>query len=194
MIALFLVFALGVFAPPLMTVGGMALWSSDVCGIWEFPTWDTTDEEATRKDVILRQKEARAGEYAKYCYEPWSSNQPLPVYCNFFSHSNVPFEMKKSHKCPFRNRDVCLGSDIVTFDTGLLPASYLGVNQKSPRRFRRTATCAPLNVSAPYVREVEEDGEQVFEYLYGKKTYSDEPLFNTSGNPFNWTVPTYDMA
>lgn len=192
MIALFLVFSLGVVAPPLMTPGKSALWASDVCGIWEFPTWDATDEEATKKDVILRQKEARAGEYAKYCYEPWSSNQPLPVYCSFFARKSIQFDTKRSHRCPFRNQYVCLESEVVTFDTGLLPASVLGINQKNPRRFRRTATCAPLNVSEPYVLESTQDGIPTFQYLYGSKVDSGKPLFDTTGDPFNWTVPTYD--
>jgi len=187
---------LGFAANPLMNAGGVALWHSDLCGIWEFPSDSTSDEAATRSDVVLRLKEARAGEYAKYCYEPLSSNQPLPVYCNFFAQKNISFEESHPWECPFPNKTACIGSQAVTFDTGKLDASYLGINMENPYQFRRNATCVPLNVNEPYVQSEDHNGTQVFKYYYGKWNDADddtEPLFDTTGDPFGWNVPTYDV-
>jgi hypothetical protein len=192
----FLVLLLGYFANPWLLSSKAAIWHSDICGVWEFPSENTTAEEATRADVVLRHKEARAGEYAKYCYEPWSRSQPLPVYCDFFAHRNIPFEETRSYGCPFPNSSICAGSQVVRFDTGKQPASILGINQAKPYVFRKTATCVPLSVEEPYVRETETtDGNKLFKYYYGREVASDdpeEPLFDTSGSPFYWTVPTYD--
>jgi hypothetical protein len=178
-----------------------ALSSSTNCGIWEFDI-NAGDEAASRADIRDYQKEARAGEYARSCYDP--PNVTDSMRCDFFYYPSIAFTSKSLDKCPFGSYDVCLGGlySAVTFDTGLVDASQIGINFETTHKFRRKTTCSPLNMNYPYVRnKTSHDSNDVTYYYYYGSTYDDttEPptnkdyTYKTSGNPFNWLAPVYSI-
>ncbi len=176
--------------------GSAALWSSDHCGIWQFD--DRAGEEASsRADVYDRKKETRAGEYARNCYA--SGSETTPGYCNFFYQPKISFSTNSSFECPFPDDKVCvLGSQAVTFDTGLVDASQIGVNaeDKDTYQFRRSTTCTPLNNEYPFVRNETVHNATAFFYHYGKiddGEFSTDYTHFTIGNPFDWRAPTYHV-
>ena len=189
-----------VFSADIAT-GRAALSSSTKCGIWAFDT-DAGDEAASRADLRDYQKEARAGEYARSCYD--SSNVTNSMRCDFFYYPSIAFTSKSLDKCPFESYDVCLGGlySAVTFDTGLVDASQIGINFETTHKFRRKTTCSPLNMNYSYVRnKTSHDSSEVTYYYYYGSTYDDttEPptskdyTYKTSGNPFDWLAPVYSI-
>jgi hypothetical protein len=80
----------------------------------------------------------------------------------------------------------------VTFDTGLIDANSVGINDKHGYHFRRSTTCVPLNTDAPYVRNETTDGIPAFSYRYGERI-GRKDTFSSSGDPFKWLAPTYDV-
>lgn len=178
-----------------------ALSSSTNCGIWEFDM-NAGDEAASRADLRDYQKEARAGEYARSCYDSPNVTDSMP--CDFFYHPSIAFESKSLDKCPFGSYDLCLGGlySAVTFDTGLVDASQIGINFETTHKFRRKTTCSPLNMDNSYVRnKTSHNSNDVIYYYYYGSTYNDntEPptnknyTYKTSGNPFDWLAPVYSI-
>jgi hypothetical protein len=184
----------GVFSAHVAT-GRVALWSSDHCGVWQFDSDRAGEGASTRADVYDREKEFRAGEYAKYCYD--TSDKLQSMYCGFFYQPNISFTTSYSYECPFADEEVCvLGSPAVTFDTGLVDASNIGVNDKVTYKFRRWTTCSPLNVGPPYVRNQTTNGTTTFYYYYGQTVDGDKITnytFSSTGNPFSWLAPAYHV-
>lgn len=94
---------------------------------------------------------------------------------------------------PFSSPEVCAGGlySAVSFDTGLVDASVIGVNAASTHKFRRRTTCSPLNISEPYVTRIDHNGNLTgYEYYYGSKDGSNY-TFDTFGHPFEWPIPAY---
>jgi hypothetical protein len=168
-----------------------ALWHSDTCGVWVFDRKHAGNEEATRADRNMRAKEERAGDYAKYCYS--GASLTLPARCNFFIQPKIEILKNYTYACPFSGTDLCIeGTQTVTFYTNLVDAIDIGINTKVRYKWRRSATCTALNVGEPYVRNETVGGEDGFSYYYGS-TLGSNYTFRTSGDPFKWTVPTYDV-
>jgi hypothetical protein len=169
-----------------------ALWASEQCGPYAFDSIGAGDDIAARADVYDREKETRAGAYAKNCY-PTASASIRPLHCNFFYNQSIPFVTTYTYRCPFPKQDICVrGAQAVTFDTGLVNANSIGINDKYGYRFRRTTTCVPLSTEAPYVRNETADGIPAFSYRYGERI-GREDTFHSTGDPFNWLAPTYDV-
>ncbi|KAM7196669.1 hypothetical protein V8F33_006009 [Rhypophila sp. PSN 637] len=177
-----------------------AVWESDRCGIWEFDSEGAGDEAATRADVYERDKEARAGEYARNCYERSNiagQEQPYSL-CDFFSHRNITYTKTSNFTCPFADDSVCVtGAQAVTFDTGLVDASRIGINAEITYKFRRSTTCAPLNDDYPFVRNATSHNTTTFFYQYGSLLDWDDEIanytFSTTNDPFDTRVPAYDV-
>jgi hypothetical protein len=189
-----------VFSADIAT-GRAALSSSTQCGIWAFDD-GAGDEAASRADLRGYQKEARAGEYARSCYD--SSNATDSMLCDFFYYPSIAFTSKSLDKCPFESYDVCLDGlySAVTFDSGFVDASQIGVNFETTHKFRRKTTCSPLNMNYSYVRnETSHDTNDVTYYYNYGSTYDDttDPptntnyIYKTSGNPFDWLAPVYSI-
>ncbi|KAK3313322.1 hypothetical protein B0H66DRAFT_565878 [Apodospora peruviana] len=181
----------GIFAANIVT-DRTATWDSEHCGIWQFDSDGAGEGAATRADVYDREKESRAGEYARYCYEsPPSAKQPM--YCDFFHQRNITYTRNTTFQCPFVDESVCVvGTPAVIFDTGLVDASQIGVNDWTTYKFRRSTTCAPLNTDSRFVSNETKDGVTTFFYRYGE-TDDTNYTFSSKGNPFDSLSPTYDV-
>lgn len=186
----------GVFAAEVMT-DGVALWSSQRCGVWEFDSDHSGNSAATRHDVFDREKELRAGDYAKSCYD--TTNVLQSMSCNFFYQPNISFSLSYTYECPLKDRSLCVeGAPAVTFDTGLVAANRIGINaeSKDTYKFRRSSTCTPLSISYPYVQSRDSNGTTAFDYYYGQisdSDYSRESTFSSVGRPFDVQLPAYDV-
>ncbi|KAK5663828.1 hypothetical protein OQA88_31 [Cercophora sp. LCS_1] len=191
----------GVFSAFVAT-NTVALWHSEECGPYAFDSINAPHDIAARADVYDREKETRAGDYAKYCYRDSSSSTTRPLHCNFFTQQTIPFVTTYSFQCPFPKQDVCAGAQAVTFDTELIDASLVGINDPYGFKFRRSATCVPLSTEAPYVineTDTTVDGSPAFSYLYGerngtKKDSWRKDTFHSTDDPFFWLAPTYDVS
>jgi hypothetical protein len=190
---------MGIFSAKVAT-DRAALSSSTHCGIWTLDE-NAGDEDAARADLSDHQKEKRAGEYARHCYG--SSIAVDSNRCDFFYRQDIPFTNKSGHPCPF-SPNLCLYGlySAVSFDTGLVDASSIGINYKTTHKFRRNTTCSPLNMDYPYVRnETSLDSDETSYYYYYGSIFDDTSLppmtrnytYKTSGNPFNWLAPVYSV-
>jgi hypothetical protein len=180
---------------------GAAISSSTHCGLWEFDD-GAGDEAAARAYLHDYEKEARAGDYAQNCY---GSQDPTDsMRCNFLYYPKIEFSNKSLDTCPFKSFDLCAGGkySAVTFDTGLIDASQIGINFKITHKFRRKTTCSPLNIDSPYVRNESShnSNDTNYYYYYGsiKDDIIDQPrstnyTYRTSGNPFDWYAPGYSV-
>jgi hypothetical protein len=102
------------------------------------------------------------------------------------------------HGClaaPMPHTEVCApGQLAVIFDTGLVDASSVGINDRNTYKFRRRTTCFPLNTGFSYVTKKIENGTETFSYYYGKKVDANittDYTLRTSGNAFDWLTPGY---
>lgn len=181
-------------------IGKAALWSSKNCGIWMFDSENAGDTAAARADLMDREKESRAGDYVKDCYE--EPNRMSGSRCNFFYRPNITYSTSYSWECPFQDTGVCAGSQqAITFDTGLVDAADIGVNSKATYNFHKVTTCAPLSIEYPYVENQTHNGSTTYYYNYGKIVdYEIDPpmiirnyTYSTTGNPFEWLAPVYDV-
>ena len=165
--------------------------SSKHCGIWQLDI-HAGKEAADRDDLDNYQKEARASQYARTCYS--ASRPDDPFSCRIFYNQSIKFSTKTDQLCPFGSSELCSGGlySAVSFDTGLIDASVIGINAPETHKFRRTTTCSPLNMSEPYVVSSESTNNTDFHYYYGTKD-DIEYTFNTSGRPFEWLVPVYSV-
>lgn len=108
-----------------------------------------------------------------------------------FYQPNINFNSSYTYFCPFEDSDLCVkGAPAVTFDTGLVEASSLGINAapEDIYKFRRSSTCVPLNVDFPYVKTRDRNGTTVFDYYYGQISdddYSREATLTSLGSPFD---------
>jgi len=174
---------------------GSSLWYSEHCGIWRFPLSNRSgDAASTRADVYNRGKETRAAEYAKYCYGQPST--PIPLYCRFFQEQSIPYTRNFSWDSPFpSDRILVEGVQPITFDTGLVDASVIGINDEETYKFRRRTTCTPLNTDAPYVIDASVAEDVAYKYYYGamNATTRTNYTFLSEGDPFDWLSATYDV-
>ena len=181
----------GVFSAKVAT-DRAALSSSKHCGIWMFDD-DAGYEAAGRDDLRDYVKEDRAGQYAQNCYNTPSSGYANG--CDYFYNQSIPYSVKFEQPCPFKSANLCLHGlySAVTFDTGFVDASVIGINSPTSYKFRRQSTCSPLNTSEPYIRQVPgKSNETTYRYYYGPKDNVDY-TFETSGTPFQWLVPVYSV-
>jgi hypothetical protein len=188
----------GVFSAKVAT-DRAALWASDCCGIWMFDDENAGQEAASRADLYDREKEARAGEYARNCYGNPSVTDP--THCEFFYFRNITYNKPSySYVCPFPSKEVCAPStQSVTFDTDLVDASLLGINSPVTHKFRRRTACSPLNLEGPFATNVTTNGSTTYLYNYGHTmNFGVHPAnnitYSTTGDPFIWQVAGYKLA
>lgn len=105
----------------------IGLSSSKHCGIWQFDD-NAGAEAADRDDLNNYQKEARASQYARNCYNWPDSTSTLS--CKVFYNKSIAFTTKTHQPYPFPSSELCLDGlySAVTFDTGLVEASTIGIN------------------------------------------------------------------
>lgn len=87
--------------------------------------------------------------YSQQCYQA-----PLGADgCNFFYNQSIGYKEKSEDICPFA-WPLCIKArnSTLTFDTGLVDASTIGVNSATQFQFRRTSTCAPLGSNSVLLR------------------------------------------
>ena len=110
-------------------------------------TKEQGDEASYRDDLYNYQKEARTSQYARSCYDTLDTSSSFG--CNFFYNQSIAFSTSFRQTCPFRSSELCLKGlySAVTFDTGLVDASTLGINALVAHKFRRMTSCSPLNMS-----------------------------------------------
>ena len=179
----------GIFSAKIAS-DSVALSSSINCGIWEFNDKQAGTEANYRDDLYNYKKEARASQYARNCY-----NLSDSFGCNFFYNQSIAYKTSSRQMCPFKSPDLCLNGlySAVTFDTGLVDASVIGINSPATHKFRRTTSCSPLNMTERYVQKISTDhNDTEYCYYYGQKIDTNF-TFNTSGDPFQWLVPVYSM-
>ena len=167
--------------------------SSSHCGIWQFDD-DAGEEAADRDDLGNYQKEARARQYARTCFN--SPDPDSPFACRTFYNQSIKFDTFTHQPCPFPSSLLCSGGlySAVTFDTGLVDASIIGINAAVTHKFQRTTTCSPLNMSDPYVISDDDDAnDTAYRYYYGLKDDAD-CTFNTSGRVLPFSVLIYEMV
>ena len=185
--------ALGFFAPALVVVDHTSvLLASKDCGLWVFNSKDYGDDPMARDNQLDRDREARAGEYEKACYN--SSDRRYPGLCGSFAEQDIPMlEPNRNAECPFNN-DICVSKTGNLFlDTGYVDANVIGINVKRGKyRFRRSAICAPLKTDS-YVNSTTENSITFYEYYYGNTTFYNF-TFDSQGLPFNDVLaPGYDL-
>ena len=167
--------------------------SSQHCGIWQFNE-NAGGEAADRDDLNNYQKEARASQYARTCY---NSPDPIdPFSCRVFYNQSIAYTTKTRQSCPFASPELCHDGlySAITFDTGYIDASIIGINSPMTHKFRRTTSCSPLNMSEPYVLPSSRGiNDTAYHYYYGPKDDTNY-TFNTSGRPFEWLVPVYSVG
>ena len=166
--------------------------SSKHCGIWQFNE-DAGGEPADRDDLYNHEKEARASQYARMCYN--SPDPTVPFSCRVFFNQSIAYATKIHQTCPFASPELCHDGlySAVSFDTGFVDASVIGINSPNPYKFRRRTSCSPLNMSEAYIlRASQGPDETAYHYRYGPKDTTNY-TFNTSGRPFEWLVPVYSV-
>ncbi|KAH7111226.1 hypothetical protein EDB81DRAFT_368049 [Dactylonectria macrodidyma] len=187
----------GVYSAVIET-DSVALWASDYCGVWMFDVDNAGEGAATRADVRDRSKESRAGEYAKGCYQHSDYSLLQTKDCGFFYQPAIPFTNKTTYECPFPDDKICAPeTPAITFDTGLVDASQIGVNGPITYKFRRSTTCTPLNTDYPFVQSEARNGTQRFYYHYGEIVDGDRNTnytFSSAGNPFDVLAPVYKVS
>ena len=166
--------------------------SSQHCGIWQFNE-NAGGEAADRDDLNNYQKEARATQYARTCYN--SPDPTDPFSCRVFYNQSIAYSTKIQQPCPFASSELCHDGlySAISFDTGHIDASVIGINSPTTHKFRRTTSCSPLNMSEPYVvRASSGTNDTAYHYYYGPKDNTNY-TFNISGQPFDWLVPVYSV-
>ena len=166
--------------------------SSKYCGIWQFNE-DAGGESADRDDWYNYQKEARASQYARTCYNSQDPTEPFS--CRIFYNQSIAYTTKTHQSCPFASSELCHDGlySAVSFDTGYVDASVIGINSPETPKLRRTASCSPLNMSEPYVLQSSSGtNSTAYQYYYGPKDNTNY-TFNTSGQPFEWLIPVYSV-
>ena len=173
----------------------VGLLSSSQCGVYQFD--DKGREEAGyRDDLFNREKEERSSQYARNCYGQLDPANALT--CKVFYQQGIEFTSKSGEPCPF-SLDICNDlNSAVTFDTGLVDAEALGINAPNLPKWRRRASCSPLNMSAPYVTsDNQTPSNRTYLYKYGniERNHDKEQQYTTStkGNPYDWIVPVYHV-
>ncbi|KAL8779819.1 MAG: hypothetical protein Q9194_001244 [Teloschistes cf. exilis] len=180
----------GVFSAKIAS-NNAGLSSSPDCAYYEYDD-AAGEDEAYQQDVLNnRNKEARASQYARTCYDSGESSAPFS--CNMFYNQSIGYKTLTDQRCPFASSDMCSQGlySAVTFDTSLVDASVIGINALSTHKFRRKTTCSPLNMSEPYVQSVPSSTNDTYRYRYGSKKDSTAYTFETSGRPFQWLAPVY---
>ena len=183
-----------------MVGGATALLHSDHCGSGKLPE-DSSNGARARAAAIDRQKEQRAGEYAANCYK--KSGSLSPQGCNIFTEPNITYTRTYEQDCPF-DESICAYSSTtatqsIKFDTGLLDATYLGLNIEHPYKFRRASTCAALSSDYPFVQNRTEYESTAYFYYYGSK-YNDDGekvvnyTYRTLGDISKFPLPSYLVA
>lgn len=166
--------------------------SSQHCGTWEFD--ESAGDDADFRANLLNNyhKEARASQYARTCYQSPSTTS---LSCGLFYNQSIAFKTFKNQPCPFASSELCLHGlySAITFDTGIVDASVIGINAKDTHKFRRKTSCSPLNMTEPYVKNAASDKNDTYQYYYGSKQGSTEYTFSTSGHPFQWLAPVYSV-
>lgn len=166
--------------------------SSQHCGIWQFNE-NAGGEAADRDDLNNYQKETRASQYARTCYN--SPDPTGPFSCRVFYNQSIAYNTKTHQLCPFASSELCHDGlySAISFDTGYIDASVIGINSPTAHKFRRTSSCSPLNLSEPYVLPSSPGTNgTAYNYYYGPKDNTNY-TFNTSGRPFEWLVPVYSV-
>ena len=182
----------GVFSVRIAT-DRAALASSEFCGIWRFD--EKAGEEADyRDDLENSRKEALASQYARNCYNSVDAVKALG--CSFFYNQSIAFTTKSRQRCPFEPFSLCHDGlySAVTFDTGYVDASLIGINTPVTNQFRRKTTCSPLTMTEPYVRRETPEGSNytIYNYYFGSTEFTNFTL-STSGNSFDWPIPVYSV-
>jgi hypothetical protein len=182
--------------------GRAALLKSDHCGLWQMNRTRQTGGAATADRIRRRKKESMAGEYACDCYDDVCSPHAdrSNSACNFFYRPSLPFR-EDLVDCPFPDVNVCAPDhSAIKFYTDYINTGDIGVNAKNSFRFRRTATCAALNIDPPYVETKDVGGQTEYYYNYGTQVNTDNGdaiihnwTFSTIDHPINWLVPFYDV-
>lgn len=167
--------------------------SSQHCGIWQFNE-NAGGEAADRDDLNNYHMEARASQYARTCST--SPDPTDPFSCKVFYNQSIAYTTKTLQSCPFASSELCHDGlySAISFDTGYVDASVIGMNSPTTHKFRRTTSCSPLNMSEPYVLQSSSGTNgTAYDYYYGPKDNTNY-TFNTSGRPFQWLVPVYSVS
>lgn len=107
-------------------------WDSDTCGTWRLNSNASGERAAALNDILyMREKESRAGEYARNFYGPANSTLQSMRW-NFFYRKKIPYTAGRPWDCPFGDEVCSRYQPSITFDTGLIDANDIGVNSKSP--------------------------------------------------------------
>jgi hypothetical protein len=195
--AVFVALILAQFFSAKIATDRAGLYSSTECGIWDFDRENAADDEIYRADLLNAPKEARAGQYARNCYNTSAeSAESDKMGCGFFYQPNMDFERKRQQACPFLPSKMCSGDlySAVAFDTGYVSIDAIGINTEKDYRFRRRTVCSPLNMSEQYIKQVKSNDLNTtgYEYYYGS-TDDAAYTFSTTGDSFLWYVPMYSV-
>ena len=86
-----------------------ALVASSSCGSWGLEQ-NPVSEAEDKDDLILGQKETRAGQYVRNCYPP-TQGANLDQ-CSLFRNAYIPSTKIEKHICPFVDGSYCDAMDI----------------------------------------------------------------------------------
>jgi len=190
--------ALSIWMSALVMDDSTALWSSEHCGVYDYDESNGESGQA-RNDIDNLNKEAKAGDYAKSCYSPYGPYTPFdvsyPMRCDTFYRPSIKFKNKTTPHCGHFPGSICKpGTLSITFDTGITDSSELGLNVKTPYKFRREATCSVLNLDNHVEKVVEGNGTTKYYYNYGRKyAPATNHTFYTIGTPFDAPASGYSV-
>ena len=123
--------------------------------------------------------------YRKQCY----GTEPSAEGCNYFYKQSIPYQTLRDDICPFAG-NMCTKragrrAPGFTLDTGLIDASFLGINSVKRYQFRRKSTCAPVISEWPYVRKETSHNRTYWMYYNG---------IGSSHPPDEWTKPGFTSS
>jgi hypothetical protein len=190
-LALFIARVIATLFSAKVATDNAARWSSEsgYCGVWRLNTTKSGKSKAVLNDIMyMREKEARAGEYARNCYGHATTLQSM--HCDFFYRQKIKYDAAPVWDCSFAE-EVCFPyQQSIVFDTGSVDINDIGVNSKHPYKFRRRTNCSALSVEDQYVHPETKNGATTYYYKYGTKG-GDNYTYKTTGNPHDWHAPNY---
>ena len=89
-----------------LPIDNMGISASQTCGWWNLKD-DTGVPAYDADDLFQAEKERRAGDYQRDCYQQDPSLSPDR--CSFFAQKSIPYHRTKNTDSELGDRDICYG-------------------------------------------------------------------------------------
>ena len=185
LLALFvLILACGVL-PAQLTTDGTVLSSHPDCGYYLPNT--TSRYEAVKMNLQYEfAAEIDSAALVRNCYHAAEGADG----CNLYLTQSISHTVKDNASCPFAEYMCHNGPNgAIEFATGAVDARAIGINAPQTMEFRRSTTCAPLNMNSSFIR-TSADGE-IYDYHYGFSSVYGNASWQTLHSQSTGGAPAY---